>query len=190
MSKRNKKNNRHYKRNHKKRSNINYSNYKNNEYIEEMEEVNKNDIDTIPNIFWEHFYELVENLFFQLYSCYNKEPFDIYFEEYEKLKLEEDFNEIDLMLILLEIIFRDCIFFDENKIKEELNIDINEYYKVIFSEFVDKYIEEFLYNYYQECMSKLVTLEFIDFSTPYMCCIPLIKYSKEYFEKLIKEDLI
>lgn len=179
MSKRNKKSNKKYKRNHKKRSNINRSN--------EQQFAIKDEI--FRPLFTDHFVETIKDTFIDFYEDYNHiTKYKVCFNTFREKTGKEDLTLFDFLDMILKCIFRYKVIFNEKDVRERYNIDINEWYDRIVEVFEEKYMDDMIDDYYYKCSMELTEKEYLDYSTPFCCCVPFVPFCVEYIVKFLKEE--
>lgn len=181
MSKRNKKNNRKYKRNHKKRSNNRINN------INNIKEENNNS----DNVYWtflEHLGEKAMIVFDDIYTEYGDiEPFRVCFYKYEEGN-PNYLTAYDWIDMDLKFLFKRYIYLRENEIRKVCDIDINKLYNINIIKFEGRYMNQIIGDYYNQCLIEFTKMEYIDFSKPFLCCIPFVPFCERYISKFLKEE--
>jgi len=141
--------------------------------------------DEFKNLFFSDFLQLLKIIFYHTYAE-RPEFFEREFDQYEENMWVFMENETNYIYLVLKMYFKDFMNIIFTKENDDDNDD--EFIDCLFDEFFDKYYEEVFDEYCNKCLMEITEKEYIDISTPFLCCTPFIKTLEPYMVKFLREE--
>lgn len=141
------------------------------------------------NLFYSHFLKMMIDMFERMYYIDRPSFFDKETEIYENNREMFVKNKSNYIYLGLMMYFREIIYLNfELTINGKIVKSDDKFIKHLYDKFFVNYYKEIFDEYYNKCLIEITKKEYIDFSTPYLCCIPLIEILGPYIIKFLREE--